>query len=288
MIERGDSRKHLPWNFGQFGSNTSNTMSRTNYVAAVDAVAKLKEIAAMDLAPDAYDIGGEKVFLKSNPEKFLTYAQAARRAIDLGGKFDGHEMPDDINPITRFAVEGLKGTALVGVARDKLPKTGLAAATAAGFMVIELDVETGDFDILEYHAVVDCGTVVYPMGLETQIKGGAAMGIGLATLERLVYDPQNGLPANVGLYQAKPASYLDMPAVMSTGAVGKTDPENPMGIKGIGEPVMGCAGAALLSAIADAMGGDHYFRRTPVTPDVIVNALAGQPQSHKPLETNTQ
>ena len=290
VIERGDSRKQLPWNIGQFGSNTSNTMSRTNYVAAMDAVNKLMEIAAMDLGgtPDDYDIGGEKVFLKSNPEKFLTYARAAQRAIELGGKYDGHESPDDINPITRNAVEGLKGSGLIGVAKDNLKKTGLAAATAAGFMVIELDVETGDFDILDYHAVVDCGTVVHPMGLETQIKGGAAMGIGLATLERLVYDPQNGLPANVGLYQAKPASYLDMPAVMTTGAVGKTDPDNPHGIKGIGEPVMGCAGAALLSAIADAMGGNHYFKRTPVTPDMIVNALAGQPQSHKPLDTNTQ
>jgi CO/xanthine dehydrogenase Mo-binding subunit len=290
VVERGDSRKHLPWNLGQFGSNTSNTMSRTNYVAAMDALTKMKEIAAMDLggAPGDYDIGGEQVFLKSNPKKYLSYAQAAQRALELGGKYDGHEMPEDIHPITKAAVEGLKGNALIGVARDKLPKTGLAAATAAGFMMIELDVETGDFDILDYHAVVDCGTVVHPMGLQTQIKGGAAMGIGMATLERLVYDPQNGLPANVGLYQAKPASYLDMPAAMTSAAVGKTDPENPLGIKGIGEPVMGCAGAALLCAIADAMGGDHYFKRTPVTPDMIVNALAGQDQSHKPLQTNTQ
>jgi len=265
-------------------------MSRTNYVAAMDALIKLKEIAAMDLGgnPDDYDIGEEKIFLKSTPKKFLTFAMAAQRALELGGKYDGHEMPEDINPITRAAVEGLKGSALIGVAKDTLPKTGLAAATVAGFMVIELDVETGDFDILDYLAVADCGTVIHPMGLQTQIKGGAAMGIGLATLERLVYDPQNGLPANVGLYQAKPPSYLDMPTVMNTAAVGKADPENPMGIKGIGEPVMGCAAAALLCAIADAMGGEHYFKRTPVTPDMIVNALAGQAQSHKPLETNTQ
>ena len=94
IVVRGDSRKHLPWNLGQFGSNTSFTMTRTNYVAAMDAVAKLKEIAAMDLggAPDDYDIGGERVFAKSDPGKGLTYAQAAQRAIELGGKFDGHEV----------------------------------------------------------------------------------------------------------------------------------------------------------------------------------------------------
>jgi len=49
---------------------------------------------------------------------------------------------------------------------------------------------------------------------------------------------------------------------------------------------MGCAAAALLGAISDALGG-HYFNRTPVTPDHIVNAAAGRPQSHKPLQVNT-
>jgi xanthine dehydrogenase molybdenum-binding subunit len=59
VIERGDSRRHLPWNLGQFGSNTSFTMARTNYVAAMDVVQKLKEIAAMYLggSPEDYDIG---------------------------------------------------------------------------------------------------------------------------------------------------------------------------------------------------------------------------------------
>ena len=105
IVERGDTRKGLPWNIGQFGSNTSFTMARTNYVAAMDAVNKLKEIAAMDLggAPADYDIGGERVFSKADPSKGLTYAQAAQRAVALGGKFDGHETPTDINPMTAAA-----------------------------------------------------------------------------------------------------------------------------------------------------------------------------------------
>ena len=57
------------------------------------------------------------------------------------------------------------------------------------------------------------------MGLATQIKSGAVMGFGLATLERHIYDPQNGLPGNVGLLQAKPPSYLDVPPTMATAAV---------------------------------------------------------------------
>lgn len=289
IIERGDSRRHLPWTFGQFGSNTSFTMSRANYVAAMDAKRKLQQIAALELGGDAgdYDVGAGRVFLTADPDKHLTFAAAAARAIELGGEYDGHEAPGDIMFLTREAVAGLAGSGLIGVARDNLRKEGLVPALATGFMMIELDRETGKLKILEYVGAVDCGTVLHPQSLATQIRGGAVMGIGFATLERVVYDPQNGLPANVGLYQAKPPSYLDVPAETATLAVDKPDPQNPVGAKGIGEPVMGCAAAALLCAISDALGG-HYFNRTPVVPDMIVNAVAGRPQSHKPLQVNTQ
>ena len=288
VVVRGDSRNHLPWNLSQFGSNTSFTMTRTNYVAAMDAVAKLKEIAALDLggAPADYEIGNETVYRRGDATKSLTYARAAERAIELGGKFDGHEVPDDLNVMTKASAAGVAGTGLVGVAKDNLPRTGTVPALAAGFIEIELDLETGKFDILDYVGVADCGTVLHPQGLSHQIKSGAVMGIGLAASERHIYDPQNGLPGNVGLLQAKPPSYLDVPPTMLTGAVDIADPQNPVGAKGVGEPVQGCATAALLCAISDALGG-HYFNRTPVLPDMIVNAAMGREQSHKPLQVNT-
>ena len=113
------------------------------------------------------------------------------------------------------------------------------------------------------------------------------MGIGMATTERYVLDPQIGLPANVGFLTAKPVSYLDVPSEMQWDAVDKADPSAPLGSRGIGEPLEGCAGAALVCAIADALGG-YYFNRTPVVPDMIVNAIARRPQSHKALAANTQ
>ena len=159
----------------------------------------------MDLggAPADYDLGGERVFLKSDPTKGLTYAQAAQRAIELGGKFDGHENPTDINPMTAAAATSLAGSGLIGVAKDNLPITASPAAFVAGFAEIQLDTETGAFDIVDYVAVADCGTVIHPQGLATQIKGGAVMGFGLATLERHIYDPQNGLPGAVGLLSSE-------------------------------------------------------------------------------------
>jgi xanthine dehydrogenase molybdenum-binding subunit len=288
VVERGDSRRHLPWAMTQSGSKTAFTASRTNFVAAMDALGKLKEIAAMDLGGVAedYDARDEVVFLKSDPSKRMTYAAVAERAIALGGRYSGEEIPDDVHPITRTSTAALAGTGLIGVAKDNLPREGVVAGIAVGFMEIELDVETGKIEILSYLGVSDCGTVLHPKGLATQIKGGAVQGIGMATSERHIYDPQNGLPGNVGLLQCKPPSYLDVPSVMAWAAVELGDAQNPVGVKGTGEPVLGCAASAMLCAISDALGG-HYFNRTPVVPDMIVNAVAGRPQSHEPLAVNT-
>jgi len=288
-VVRGDSSKSLPWNLAQFGSNTSFTMTRTNYVAAMDALEKLKEIAARDLGgrPDDYDIGNETVFARTNPSRRMTYAAAAQRAIQLGGKYSGEEAPDDLNTMTKAAVRNIAGTGLIGVARDNLERPATVPALAAGFIQIELDLETGKVEILDYVGVADCGTVLHPQSLATQIKGGAVMGFGMACLERHVYDTHYGLPGTVGFLQTKPPSYLDFPLGMGWGAVDIADPQNPVGSKGIGEPVMGCAAAALLCAISDALGG-HYFNRTPILPDMILNAASGRTQSHRPLQVNTQ
>jgi CO/xanthine dehydrogenase Mo-binding subunit len=249
---------------------------------------KLKEIAAMDLggSVEDYEIGEERVFQRDNPGQGMTYAECAQRAIELGGKYDGHEVSDSLRPITRSAAAGVAGTGLVGVASDQLGGTATVPALAAGFIEIELDVETGKYEILDYMGVADCGFVLHPMGLETQIKGGAVMGIGLAGYERHIYDPQNGLPGNINLLAAKPPSYLDVPASLQTAAVGIDDPDNPIGAKGVGEPVQGCCAAALLCAISTALDG-HVFNRVPVLPDMIVNAAAGQAPSHTPLQVNT-
>ena len=288
IVERGDTRKGIPWNLAQFGSNTSFTMTRTNYVAAMDAKRKLQEIAAKDLGGAAkdYDVADEKVFSKRDRSKSMTFAQAAARAIELGGEYSGHEMPEDLNRMTKHAVTGLAGSGLIGVSKDNLEKNGTVPALAVGFIRIELDVETGKYEILDYVAATDCGTVLHPMGLETQTKSGGYMGFGLAALEHYSYDPQNGLPANISLYQCKPPSYLDGPPEMKTTSVNIADPQNPIGSKGIGEPVQGCGAAALLCAISDALDG-HYFNRTPVTPDLILNVASGKPQSYKHMDINT-
>ncbi len=287
-ILRGRTDRHLPHSSGQGGSNTIFTHTRTNWVAAQDAITKMKEIAANDLggAADDYSIGDERVFLSSNPSQGMTYAQAAQRAIEMGGKYSGQEYPDDINPITQRAVQGLAGTGLIGVSKDNIPGQGQPPGILVGFCEIELDTGTGKFEITDYAAIADCGTVVHPKNFDNAMRGGMVWGIGLAALERHVYDPQNGLPANTGLYQSKPPTNKDVPVNTKMGAVNIPDPQNPTGGRGIGEPTQGAAAAALASAISDALDG-HLFNTAPTTTDMIVNHLAGKTYSSKSLKTNT-
>ncbi|NQV69622.1 MAG: xanthine dehydrogenase family protein molybdopterin-binding subunit [Pseudohongiella sp.] len=287
-IVRGRSDLHLPHSSGQGGSNTIFTHTRTNWVAAQDAITKLKEIAAADLggAADDYEIGDERVFLSSDSSKGMTYAQAAQRAMQLGGKYSGQEFPEDINPLTQLAVQGLAGTGLIGVAKDNIPGQGTPPGLIVGFCEIEMDTQTGKFEILDYTAIADCGTVVHPKNFDNAMRGGAVWGLGMANLERHVYDPQNGLPANTGLYQSKPPTYMDVSVDTKMGAVNIPDPQNPTGGRGIGEPTQGASAAALASAISDALGG-HLFNTAPTTTDMIINHLAGNDYSSKSLKTNT-
>jgi CO/xanthine dehydrogenase Mo-binding subunit len=288
VIERGDSRRGLPWNLGQFGSNSCFTMARTNYVAAMDAKAKLLAIAARDFGGKAedYDLADEKIVSKADKTKSMTLAKAAQRATELGGAFSGAEVPENLNPLTKGAVAMLAGSGLIGVAKDTLPKKGVVPSFAVTFAEVELDAETGEVTVVDTVGVTDCGTVIHPQNLAGQVKGGNVMGIGMARFERHVYDPKLGLPANVGLYQAKPPSLLDVPSDMKAAAVDKPDPQSPMGTKGMGEPPMGAAAAAVICAISDALGG-VYFNRSPVSTDMIVNALYNRPPAHKPLQVNS-
>ena len=135
IIERGDSRRGLPWNSNQAGSLTASTQSRTMYVAAIDMKAKLLDIAAQMLGgtADDYDLGDEKVVSKADASKSITYAQAAQKAMELGGKYTGKEVPKDINPVTKHGVRMIAGTGLIAVAKDNLPRVGITPGLTVSF-----------------------------------------------------------------------------------------------------------------------------------------------------------
>lgn len=280
----GDTSKGLPWSSVQAGSQTTHAHTRANHAAGEDARRKVQEIAARTLggSPDAYVLEDGRVFRRGSPATGMTLGQVAERAIALGGRYDGHELPESIHEVTVAAASGLAGQGLMGVARDEYGGEGAVYSWVVGFARVELDVETGSVDIVEYTGVTDCGTVVHPRSLGAQVLGGSIQGMGMAMTQRWVFDPKWGVPFANRLYTARPPGILDVPLDVSWAAVNEPDPYTPVGAKGIGEPPVGAGAAAVGCAVADAMGG-RYLCRTPLTPDMILAELEGVPLPFHPL-----
>jgi CO/xanthine dehydrogenase Mo-binding subunit len=284
VVNWGNTAKNLPWSAMSVGSQTTHAMTRANLAGATDARRKLQEIAAMDLGglPGDYMLGNQRVYRRDNPSRGLTYAEAAARAIALGGKYDGHELPADIHAMTKKSATALAGLGLMGVAKDTYPRDGDTYSFVAGFAEVEVDVETGHTRVVDYLAVGDVGTVVNPRSLHGQLLGGINLGIGHALTQRWVYDTQYGIPLAKRFYHNKPLTMLDIPAEMHTEALGIPDPETPTGARGVGEPPVGAGYGSVMNAIADALG-EEVFRRAPVTADLVLTWIEHGKRLHNPL-----
>ncbi|MBI1876209.1 MAG: xanthine dehydrogenase family protein molybdopterin-binding subunit [Acidobacteria bacterium] len=283
----GNTSQNLPWSCMSVGSQTTHAMTRANHAGAMDAKRKLQELAARDLggSPDDYELGSERVYRKGNPRRGLTYSQAATRSIQLGGKYDGHELPDDIHPFTATSAKALAGLGLMGVAKDNYPRDGDTYSFVVGFAEVEVDVETGEPTLIDYLGVADVGTILHPRSLGGQILGGSCLGIGHALTQKWAYDEQYGRPVAKRFHHTKPLTILDIPATMQWDALDIPDPETPVGARGVGEPPVGAGVGSVLNAIADAVGED-VFRRAPVTADIILMSLEHGQRMHEPLKAH--
>jgi len=283
----GDTSRGVPWSSTQSGSQTTLAHTRANHAAATDLKEKLREIAARELggAPDDYEVDEGRVFRRGAPSTGIDVGAAARRAIELGGKYDGQKLPEAIHRMTVEAARGLAGEGVMGVAKDEYPIEGSALSYVLAFAVVELDRETGAIDVQEYTAVTDCGRVLHPRNLGAQLHGGGVQGMGMARSQNWYYDRRWGASLANRFYSSRPPGILDVPLKMEWDAVDRPDPWTPVGARGIGEPPI-CAGeAALTSAISDAMGGICACR-TPLRPDTVLAYLEGRKLPHGKLEAH--
>ncbi len=274
----GNTSKNLPWTCVSGGSQTTHAMTRAAHAAAMDCKKKLQEIAAKTHGgtPEQYEVANERVSRKGGGSS-MTLAQAAQRAIQLGGIYDGHEAPQDVNKYTKASIAALAGQGLIAAAKDNYPHDGQSFSYVASFAEIEVDLETGKYYITDFLAVADVGTVIHPKALGGQVLGRSILGIGHALGQNWVFDPQYGHTVSRRFYHTKPPTILDTPVNMQWAALDIPDPETPVGARGIGEPPVGGGCGAILNALSDALG-DEIYRRAPVTLDTILTSLeAGRP-----------
>jgi CO/xanthine dehydrogenase Mo-binding subunit len=154
------------------------------------------------------------------------------------------------------------------------PETGAgipygAYSYATQMVEVEVDTETGQFEVLRVVAAHDVGRAINPMAIEAQIEGGVIMGLGYATMEEILWDGEgNLLTSNFGTYLIPTA--MDSVPVKSI-IVEEPEPTGPFGAKGTGEPPTCPTAAALVSAIYDAVG--VTIPSLPVTAEKIYQAL---------------
>lgn len=135
-----------------------------------------------------------------------------------------------------------------------------------GMAEIELDTETGSVEVLNYTAVVDCGTAINPALARIQTEGGLVQGIGMTLLEDIHYDSAGRLSEN---------SFLQykIPTRLETGRIdmefaSSYEQSGPFGAKSIGEIVINTPAPAITHAIYRATG--RWYRTLPITPEKIL------------------
>ncbi len=252
-VLHGDTREH-PMGIGTFGSRSIAVDGAATFEATKVVKAKAAKIAAHLLEASAEDMvfvdGGAHV--AGSPDKSVDWAAIAKAA------YQSHTSPDDVDG-------GLEAHTSFSPGNATWPfGTHLA--------LVEVDPDTGNVELLEYHGVDDCGEVINPMIVNGQIHGGIAQGIGQAMFEEAIYDADGNMLTGSLLDYPLPTA-TDLPSFDLSRTVTPT-PINPMGVKGIGEA--GTIGSAhtIVNAVVDAltpMGVKHVDM--PVRPKKVWQAM---------------
>ena len=139
----------------------------------------------------------------------------------------------------------------------------------AGAAKIELDPETGRIELLDFAAVVDCGTVVNPALARVQTEGGIVQGIGMALTEDVQFTPEGRIKNN-SFMQYRLPSRLDIGTVRVEFAP-SYEPNGPFGAKSIGEIVINTPAPAIAEAVYHASG--VRFHELPITAEKVYRAM---------------
>lgn len=211
--------------------------------------------AILQCAPDSLDIRDGLIIDAEDGNERMPLAELGRLVY-----FRGDTLPDGIQP-ELIATKHY-------VSRDY----PFAFTNAAHACYLEVDVETGLVKLLKYWVVEDCGTVINPLLVAEQTRGGVVQGIGAALYEECLYSKEGQL------INGSMADYLvpmaaEMPEIFVDHVTTPTE-TSELGAKGVGEAGTAGAPASVMNAINDALAPfDVRLSHMPFTPDKILKGL---------------
>jgi CO/xanthine dehydrogenase Mo-binding subunit len=229
------------------GSKTIYTVGVAVMQAAQDARRQTLEIAAAELeaAMQDLEIVDGRVIVRGMPDRGITLAQIGRK---------GNLYMSKVQPV-------------LGSARPSF--TQQAPAFASQLARVEVDPDTGEVTLHGFAVVQDVGRAINPLAVEGQMQGGAVQSLGIALTEALAYD-ESGRLTNPSLLDYRKLTAADLPNI-ETIIVEVPSPAGPFGARGVGEPPIVPAPAAIANAVADATG--VRITECPLTPERIAMAI---------------
>lgn len=244
-VSYGDTR-HIPRGGGTSGSRSASLGGSAAARAAGRLADRLRELAAARLEAAAADICLEEGF-------------ARVAGTDIGVELAVLVADTPAGSVTEEA---------------DFEAPGQTFPFGSSICVVEVDTETGEVTVQAHASVDDCGRVINPLLVEGQIDGGRLQGISLALREQVRYD-DDGLLLSGNLTTYLLPTVRDTPRT-TTLRTETPSPNNPLGVKGVGE--LGTTGAtpAVANAVVDALGGvgaDPAGLQIPFTPDRVFRAL---------------
>ncbi|MCC7371682.1 MAG: molybdopterin-dependent oxidoreductase [Chloroflexi bacterium] len=236
-----------PWTGLSAGSKTTYSVGSAVVAAAKDARTRTLSVAADELeaSPDDLDIDGDAVVVQGVPGKSMTLSAIAKKATALASSR---------GPIIGLGAAGV---------------SELAPAFAAELARIEIDPDTGQITLHDFVVVQDVGKLINPLGAEGQMQGGAVQSLGFALTEGLMYS-DSGRLMNPSLLDYRKLTAADVPDI-ETIVIEVPAPSGPMGARGVGEPPIVPALAAIANAVHDATG--VRLTTLPLTPERVVLGL---------------
>jgi CO/xanthine dehydrogenase Mo-binding subunit len=210
--------------------------------------AEIKKLAGAvfgGVPAEALELADGGVRIKDSPDAFLPYMAcgAIVNANNAG-------LPDDLD-VTLNCRYVYRPPFQVPDVEKKYGNLTLTYAAQIHVGVVEIDPETGSYELVDYAAVDDCGKRINPQIVEGQVMGATAQAIGAAMHEVFEYDEEGNL-LTPNFYDYHVPHALDMPQ-LATGAIESPSPFTPLGTKGMGEG--GGAGIhAICAAVQDATG----------------------------------
>ncbi|MDY7037257.1 MAG: xanthine dehydrogenase family protein molybdopterin-binding subunit [Thermodesulfobacteriota bacterium] len=258
-VQSGDTET-TPIDPGTFSSRVTFYAGNATMIAARDVKAQLARIAADVMEANKEDIvfRDEKVFVKGSPDRFIPFNELAKTAESLGSGrlIIGHGQWAPTN--TQFPDR-----------KTQYGNVSGAYSFAAQVAEVEVDRETGQVKVLRVTIGDDCGQVINLLGVEGQAEGSAAMGIGHALMENIIFS-DNGQIMNPSFLEYKIPTAKDVNDYVLL-EVGVPDPIGPYGAKEIGEGLLISTVPAIVNAIYDAVG--VRITELPVTPEKILEEL---------------